>query len=201
MNSTKIEPNFSELAKQGNAKAITALINRQLQPKGITAKAALKDGCLQVMLESAQVPNQQVLVTFIRKGVTSLEAASIDRVKVYGRQIGEEFPAWHQEFEIGVQSNPFSDFLVYPSQEDQQVSSSVVASRASQSIYTSGNQPSYHADNKQQHWYEQEINIFLLVVFFWPAGIYLMWKYSKTSTLAKWIITFFCSLSFIAVIS
>ena len=180
MNSTKIEPNFLELAKQGNAKAITVLMNRQLEPKGITAKAVLKYGCLQVMVESAQAPNQQALVEFIRKGVASLQTASIQKVKIYGRQTGEEFPVWNQEIEIGSQSNPFSDFSSYPNQ-------------ASHLIYT--------PENKQQHWYEQEINIFLLVLFFWPVGIYLMWKYSKTSTLAKWIITFFCSLTFFAAIS
>jgi hypothetical protein len=53
MNQT--QPNLLELAKQGNAKAIATLINRQLQPKGITAKAAFKDGCLQIMLESAHI--------------------------------------------------------------------------------------------------------------------------------------------------
>jgi hypothetical protein len=43
-----------------------------------------QDGCLQIMLESAQVPNQQALVAFIRKGITSLEVASIQEMKVYG---------------------------------------------------------------------------------------------------------------------
>lgn len=38
-------------AKQGNPQAIAALMNRSLQPKGITAKAKLTDGCLHVMLE------------------------------------------------------------------------------------------------------------------------------------------------------
>jgi hypothetical protein len=36
MNSTATQPNLLELAKQGNAHAIAALMNRQLQPKGIT---------------------------------------------------------------------------------------------------------------------------------------------------------------------
>ncbi|WP_277926746.1 MULTISPECIES: hypothetical protein [Nostoc] len=39
------QPNLLELAKQGDAQAIASLINRQLQPKGITAKVALKDAC------------------------------------------------------------------------------------------------------------------------------------------------------------
>lgn len=99
------QPNILELAKQGNAKAITILINRQLQPKGITAKAVLKEGCLQIMLESAPVPKQEVLVAFLRKGITGLEVKSIKRVKVYGRQTGEEFPAWNQEFDLEVQAN------------------------------------------------------------------------------------------------
>lgn len=102
------QQNLLELAKQGNPKAIEALINRSLQPKGITAKTALKDGCLQVMLESAEVPDQQALAAFIRKGVTGLGAASIQKVKVYGRQTGEDFPAWSQQFEIITQAVPIS---------------------------------------------------------------------------------------------
>ena len=93
------QPNLLELAKQGDAKAIATLINRQLQPQGIIAKTALKDGCLQVMLESGQVPNQQALVALIHKWITSLGSEPIKKVKVYGRQIGETFPAWSQEVE------------------------------------------------------------------------------------------------------
>ncbi len=88
------------LAKQGNADAIAALMNRSLQVKGIAAKASLKDGCLQVMLESAQVPEQEAVVEFVRKGVTGLEAEPIKAVKVYGRRVGEDFPTWEREFEI-----------------------------------------------------------------------------------------------------
>lgn len=94
------QPNTLELAKQGDAKAIAVLMNRSLQPKGITARAAFKDSCLQVMLEAAQVPEQKALVLFIRKSMTRLGAESINKVKVYGRQTGEEFPAWSQEFEL-----------------------------------------------------------------------------------------------------
>ncbi|MFN6517407.1 MAG: hypothetical protein RMY29_023280 [Nostoc sp. CreGUA01] len=97
-------PNLLELAKQGDVQAIASLINRQLQPKGITAKVVLKHSCLQVMLESVQVPNQQALVAFIRKAITDLGAASIERVNIYGRQTGEEFPAWSEKFEVEFQT-------------------------------------------------------------------------------------------------
>jgi hypothetical protein len=104
VNSPGTQPNLLKLAKQGNPKAIAALMNRQLQIKGITAKVALKNSCLQVLLESAQVQNQQALVAFVRKGITSLGCESIKSVKVYGRQIGEEVPDWSQEFELEVQA-------------------------------------------------------------------------------------------------
>ncbi len=48
------QPNLLDLAKQGNPKAIAALLNCSLQAKGITAKANLKEnGYLQFMLESS----------------------------------------------------------------------------------------------------------------------------------------------------
>jgi hypothetical protein len=96
------KPNLLELAKQGDAKAIASLINHQLQPKGITAKVILQEACLQVMLESTQVLNQQALVTFVHNGITKLGAASIKEVKIYGRKKGEDLPNWSQEFTLGI---------------------------------------------------------------------------------------------------
>ena len=83
------QTNILELAKQGDAKAIAALMNRQLQPKGIITKVAMNDSCLQILLESAEVPDQQALVTFICKGITGLGAELIEKVKIYGLQAGD----------------------------------------------------------------------------------------------------------------
>lgn len=99
------QPNLLELAKQGNARAIATLMNRQLQAKRITAKASLKEGCLKVMLESQQVPPQEASVTFVRYGLTNLKPASIEKVKVYGRKTGENNPAWSEEFELTKKPN------------------------------------------------------------------------------------------------
>lgn len=98
------QPNILELAKQGDAKAIALLLNRQLQAKGITAAASLKDGCLQVMLEATEAPSQQVLAPWVSKSIAGLGAASIEKVKVYGRQTGAKVPAWSQEFEVAGQN-------------------------------------------------------------------------------------------------
>ena len=61
--STGNKPTVQQAAKQGNPRAIAILVNRQLQPKGITAKVSVKASCLQIMLEAATVPNQKGLVT------------------------------------------------------------------------------------------------------------------------------------------
>jgi aryl-alcohol dehydrogenase-like predicted oxidoreductase len=64
------QPNLLEVAKQGDAQAIASVINYLLKPKNITAKVILKDSCLQVMLESVQVPEQESSVTFIIKVIS-----------------------------------------------------------------------------------------------------------------------------------
>jgi|JFJP01.1.fsa_nt_gi hypothetical protein len=103
------QQNILELAKQGDAKAIALLLNRQLQAKGITATASLKDGCLQVMLEATEAPSQQVLAAWVSKSIAGLGAASIEKVKVYGRQTGSKVPAWSQEFEVAGQNLPVAN--------------------------------------------------------------------------------------------
>ncbi len=50
------QPNLLELAKQGDVNAIATLMNRKLQPKGIIAKAGMKNDCLQIVLSAAEVP-------------------------------------------------------------------------------------------------------------------------------------------------
>jgi hypothetical protein len=96
------QSNILELAKQGDVDAIASLMNRHLHPKGITAKVIFKDACLEVTLESDQVPDQQILVAFIRKGLTGLGAVSVENVKVYGQQTGKKFPVWTKEFNLSI---------------------------------------------------------------------------------------------------
>jgi|GEM_PF-2629837 len=98
--STDNKPTVQQAAKNGNPQAISILLNRQLQPKGITAKVSVKDSCLQIMLEAANIPNQKALVTAIQKWIDGLGITSIQSVQVYAKQTGEEIPAWNDRFEI-----------------------------------------------------------------------------------------------------
>ncbi|NJN12847.1 MAG: hypothetical protein HC815_34820 [Richelia sp. RM1_1_1] len=112
------QQNILELAKQGDAQAIASLMNRQLQPKGITVKATINDSCLQIMLLSHETPNQQALVEFIRKGLTGLKITSIERVQIFAKKIEEDFPSWSQDliingnqFEIVTQTQKLKEDL------------------------------------------------------------------------------------------
>jgi len=61
---------------------IALLIAKSLEAQGIAVKTNLKGDCLQVMLESSQVPNQSAVVAFIRRGMMKVGTASIKSVKV-----------------------------------------------------------------------------------------------------------------------
>ncbi|MEG4026240.1 hypothetical protein [Microcoleus sp. S13C4] len=87
-----------EMAKQGKPKAIAQLINQLLQPKGIAATAGFKDGWLHVILESAEVPNQQATATYIHKKLCTLKSQYLTHVKIHGRQLGSKTVFWTQEF-------------------------------------------------------------------------------------------------------
>jgi hypothetical protein len=100
MNGSTTQPNLLELAKQGNAQAIATLMNRQLQPKGITVKANLTNSCLMVIAESTEPPEQSFIVDFVRKGMTNLKVEVIKRVAVRGQATGKNSPAWRETFDL-----------------------------------------------------------------------------------------------------
>ncbi|WP_341734985.1 hypothetical protein [Microcoleus sp. EPA2] len=94
------QQNPRELLKQGDPQAIASSINRTLKPKGINAEVTRDNGCLHITLESGKVPDQMVLVDFIRTGMTKLGLESIHTVQVYGRRIGDSSPTWQEEIEL-----------------------------------------------------------------------------------------------------
>ncbi|MEM9216995.1 MAG: DUF4429 domain-containing protein [Cyanobacteria bacterium P01_F01_bin.150] len=103
---TTSKSNTLQLAKQGNSKAITALINRQLQPKGISVKTSKKDGILQVLLEAEQAPDQQTYCAILEKGLRKITPENIRVVKVYGKSHSEVLPDWDYSFSLTQLDNP-----------------------------------------------------------------------------------------------
>ncbi|MGD1807371.1 hypothetical protein ACP6PL_18295 [Dapis sp. BLCC M126] len=99
--------NLRELAKQGDPKVISSIINHSLQKKGINVQVTKDNDSLEVTLESDQISNQQAsLVEFIRTGIVKLGVESINTVKVYGVQTGDDTPVWEEEFFLGTPPTP-----------------------------------------------------------------------------------------------
>lgn len=103
------EQNLLELAKEGNPKAIAVMLNSSLKAKNINAQVSRQDDCLQILVESAKIPDQKAIVSFIQRGLTNLGLTSITTVKVYSRRTGQKSPAWSQKFELASPVDPISD--------------------------------------------------------------------------------------------
>lgn len=106
-----IQPNLLATAKQGNPKAIADLMNRSLNPKGVAVKAFMQKQRLNIFLESAEVPPQQILMGFVRKGLESLGLTTVQTVRVHGRQEGSDLPSWVEEFAVDTYQAPESSDL------------------------------------------------------------------------------------------
>lgn len=104
------QSNLLELAKQGNVEAIADVISYFMQPQGVTAKAVLKDNCLEVIIEASQVPEQQQSVTQISKLINHLQIG-LRKVVVYAKQKGTNSLVWHQDFEPAKVDSPLPESI------------------------------------------------------------------------------------------
>lgn len=89
-----------ERAKQGNPEAIAALMNLVLEPRGVSAQANLQNSCLHVFFTSEQLLSQSTLASFVRTGMASIAAQSIQTVRLYAKKVGQSSPIWVEEFSL-----------------------------------------------------------------------------------------------------
>jgi protease PrsW len=87
-----------KLAQQGDPGAIARLLNRNLQPRGVTAKVLLRDQCLKILLSSARPLEQKAFAQLIQQYIDGWGTTNINSVKLYSQQIDEGIPAWAYEF-------------------------------------------------------------------------------------------------------
>lgn len=101
-----MDSHITEEAKQGDANAITTLINNSLKGKRIIAKVAKKEDCLQIILESSEAPNQEMLVSILRSSLMSLAPESINHVKIYARHKVDSPVFWSERFSLTTTEAP-----------------------------------------------------------------------------------------------
>ena len=88
------------LAKEGEPKAIAFLIGQALQSFGVTAKASRENDGLHLLLEGVQLPAQEASIRVAVKGLQRLQPNNVSSLTIYGRQIGQQLPAWTQKLEL-----------------------------------------------------------------------------------------------------
>ncbi len=88
------------LAKEGDAKAIAFLIGQALQSFGVTAKASSENDTLHLLLEGEQLPAQDACIRVAVKGLQRLQPNHLYSLTIYGRQNGQQLPAWTQNIEL-----------------------------------------------------------------------------------------------------
>jgi hypothetical protein len=86
--------NLMDLARQGDGNAIATLMNRSLQAQGILAKVALKAGTLKVLLESTTIPDKQVLIPQVQRGIVALNLPEVHQLQIFSRLQGVAAPTW-----------------------------------------------------------------------------------------------------------
>ena len=91
---------LTTLAKQGDVKAITTLINQQLQASGVVAKVRAKNDLFSVMLEAVEVPDKEQMVALLQSTFQELGVHGINSLRLYGKQSGEDFPDWQEEIKL-----------------------------------------------------------------------------------------------------
>ena len=90
----------SPTTRQAHPTQIATHLNQALQPLGITARTNLRHTCLQVLLEADQIPDEPVMVAFVRDELLAQPPdGTITRLEIYARHPGEDFPVWSHELD------------------------------------------------------------------------------------------------------
>lgn len=119
------QPNLLNLAKQGDTKALTNLLNRSLQARGISAKATRRNENLHILLEGQETPNKTASVRCIQQGLEKLGLVDMP-VTIYGREQGQTQIAWQEHLTAPITSVEEDSFFDAELLEDGDASGSLL---------------------------------------------------------------------------
>ena len=91
---------LKEDARQGDPKAIAAVINHIIEPQGLTSQARVSNGSLLLLVESEEVPHAGTIVPFLHAALVSLGIDGISNAKIGGRQKGSKATSWQETVDL-----------------------------------------------------------------------------------------------------
>ncbi|APB34341.1 pentapeptide repeat-containing protein [Gloeomargarita lithophora Alchichica-D10] len=87
-------------ARQGDPEAIATLLTQALASQGVTVQARMRQGCLEVALTAAKIPDQAFCLKVLRQGLVQLNIPKLQTVRAMGLRQGEPFPEWMEVFSL-----------------------------------------------------------------------------------------------------
>lgn len=109
---------LKEEARQGDPKAIAAVINHITEPQGLTSQAIVKNGSLLLLVESEEVPHAETIVPFLYAALVSLGIDGISNAKIGGRKKGSKATSWQEEVDLENPSDEIIDAAERMSQDE-----------------------------------------------------------------------------------
>jgi hypothetical protein len=103
--------NIIKLAKKGDIKAVSALINRALNPQNIKASVIDEQDKIIVILESSRKLNQTEIVKFIYKGLSKLNLTNYSTLVISGKLTNQSKIEWQKEVKFNPKSQLPSDSI------------------------------------------------------------------------------------------
>jgi Holliday junction resolvasome RuvABC ATP-dependent DNA helicase subunit len=108
LNATPEEVPAAAIALPTGVDKFTTWLNQTLQPYGITAKVNRQGPVLKIIVEAATVPDRSAIGSLLTRVLSAVEPGTLSQVTVYGRQQGNEFPAWSEDLPLPAQNSPKS---------------------------------------------------------------------------------------------
>lgn len=87
-------------AKEGDAKAIAALLNQSLKPKGIQARAERDSYCLNLWITGKALPPQPQLVDYLRRAIERLQIDSVGILRIEAQSTADPSQSWTTEMTL-----------------------------------------------------------------------------------------------------
>jgi len=121
---TEEETGTLEAAKQGKVGAIADILNRNLNPKGLTALVMAQSQGIWISVESLKGPPQAKLMEILEKFFIQLGVNSIQTITVVGKKTGEAVPIWEQTLQLMPETGiiPAPETAIAPIPEPQKKS-------------------------------------------------------------------------------
>lgn len=89
------------LAKQGQPELIESFLNYKLKNQGISAKVRKQQRQLLILLEGERhPPNEEAMMKLLRQMTSKFDSQAVAKIRVCGRQQGDDIPNWLQVIEL-----------------------------------------------------------------------------------------------------